>query len=712
MWNLESGIWNRLPATCGKARLPSRRVVHPAAALLVLLLLALPIPALQAADPAGPAGYLRAYPPIRVAWARDRRLSGVLAVFPHPILPRRVLLATRAGLLVSNDAGRTWKSLPQAAAARLGRVTHAAFDPSDSARVYVATDSKGIWGTADGGKTFRQLGSKRAGMASDAATAVLLYPADMRHRTLLAIHGDAAPGISVSDDGGATWRVTDTTHHVHKLLCSAPRSRRLYMAAARTSAPDVRGIYSAASLGQPWYLVVRDVVPTDAALGPHTGRVLWATADSGLHAITHQGADSERLGPDGLANVASVAIVWGHHAGSEAIVAYEPTRLGMILSEDGMESQTVQSRGLYVGPLVREGAHVRANASATVFFAVANGTLSRGCRQDGALQVRNVAITPSAVPFARTTYHEATSRLRDALAAISAERYAAAGARGILQLTTQAESALASTRLQITANVGGRQARPAAVNVDLSALGGAARTPMHDDGQHADGAANDGLFATTFHLDPRHLGDRVRGGPLGLTVTALAADRSVFGAVGVLYPCAKPETVAFWNEGEPRSVFGGFHLEPQAALSFVSRPPHPYLGSRLLEVRAPRGYWTLPLGSIYNTLDITGYHALGFWIKADAPTRDPIHLQLRDAPRYTYSTDTPRVAVGPVAREFRHVVVPLAPLLARSPTFIKLLLGWTFFSGRTTAPRTYWIDDIRLFLTRDDLEAYRKRVTP
>ena len=115
---------------------------------------------------------------------------------------------------------------------------------------------------------------------------------------------------------------------------------------------------------------------------------------------------------------------------------------------------------------------------------------------------------------------------------------------------------------------------------------------------------------------------------------------------------------------------------------------------------------------VYGWVPTTGYHALGFWIKADAPTSDPIHLQLRDAPRYTYSTDTPRVAVGPVAREFRHVVVPLAPLLARSPTFIKLLLGWTFFSGRTTAPRTYWIDDIRLFLTRDDLEAYRKRVTP
>lgn len=660
------------------------------------------------------------YPPFAAAWVRDTRLSDVLAVFPHPILPRRVALATETGLLLSDNAGRTWKGLAQAAAKRLGRVTRVAFAPHAADTFYLSTDGQGVWASRDGGQTVRRIGSKQAGMADDSARGVWLYAADRRFLTLLAAHGDAAPGISLTEDGGRTWRVVAAGHHVWSVLPCGAHTHRLLMAASEKDAPDRRGIYSCASPGQPWYLVVRDVVPTGAAASLFGDTVYWSTADSGLYAVTHKGSDYHSIGPAGVARWASVLATWGHHADAQVLAAYDPTKLGMVVSTDDGKTWSPHSRGLYTSPFVREGAHLRANASGTVFYAVANGILCRGFRRDGPLQVRSVAVDPTTLSFGPQSYREAMSRLRAVLSTLPDQRYAAPGARRIVEFAREAREAFAQDGLAVTAAVTGRGVQPSLVSVDLSRIGGLPQTPMLDDGRHADGDAGDGVYGASVAVDPRGLERDWRDwrrpwpGLTGLTVSAVAPDGSLAAAVGCLFVYAKPESFSFWNESESPGV-----REPtgRVAADVVELSARPALGTRSLRIVAKGGPWTLPFGDAYRTVDVAGFYALSFWVRADAEEADELFVQLRDGPDYKVPTTTPRVAVvasravegGSIGTEFRRVVLPLARFLEPAPGFLPRLQRWVIFSGGGRSARTCWIDDIRFFLTREDSEAYGRR---
>ncbi len=666
------------------------------------------------------------YPPFRVTWLREAWLTDVAGVFPHPTLPQRVAAATPAGLVLSDDAGRTWTPLPEAAPQRIGAVRHVAFDPASVETFYLATDTKGVWATSDGGKTLRQIGSKAAGMAADAALAVHLYPPDMRFLTLLAIHGDAAPGISVTEDGGRSWRVVSPDHHAWKLLCSGPASLRLHVSASTRDKPDVRNILSAASLGEPWYVVVRDVIPTDAAATVLRGDVYWATADAGVYVVTNNGANFAKVGPEELMRLASLGVAPGHHADSQVFYAYEPTRLGMIVSADAFKTFTTCSQGLHISPFVAEGAHLRANASGTVFYAVANGVLSKGFRHDGPLKVSSVTLSPPAFSFAQVAWSEGAKSLERCLGALPKATRAAPVARQIVRFTKGVEGALAPTQLTITALVVGQKGKPKSVTVDLSRLGGSPRTPMSDDGQHGDGAAGDNVYGAPIVLRPREVHRDWRDwrrewpGPLDLTVTAVGSDGALAGAVGVLFGVKRAESFAYWGEDyapDVRNPTG----EVSVALDTQAAPPPTSRSS--WRITAGKGPWTLPIGDPYHPRDITGFHAVSFWVKSDGRSPGELRVQFRDQPDYIAPTTTPPVSLGgtgfpPVGdtgkmpvppqdaratgTEFRRVVVPLEPLLARTPGFLSRLFCWVIFSA--DAPGTWWVDDIRLFHTREDLE--------
>jgi len=644
------------------------------------------------------------YPPFRVTWLREARLADVAGVFPHPTLPERVAAATAAGLFLSDNAGRTWTPLPEAAPAKLGAVRHVAFDPAAPDTFYLATDGKGIWATSDGGKTLRQIGSKASGMAADAALAVHLYPPDMRLLTLLAIHGDAAAGISVTEDGGRTWRVTSPDHHTWKLVFSGADSLRLHMSASTRDKPDVRHILSAASLGQPWYVIVRDVVPTDAALPVLRGGVYWATSDAGIHVVTHGGANFEKVGPEELTRLASLGVAPGHHADCQVFFAYEPTRLGMAVSLDGFKTFTTCSQGLYTSPFVAEGAHLRANASGTVFYAVANGVLSKGFRFDGPLKVSNVALSPPAFSFAQVAWTEGAKSLERCLTALPRASHAAPLAQQIARFAKGVEGALAPTQLTITALAADQRGKPKSVTVDLSRLGGSPRTPMHDDGQHGDGAAGDSVYGTSVSLRPRDIHRDGRDwrrewpGPLDLTVTAVGADGALAGAVGILFGVKRPESFAYWEEDYVpwvRNPTGevAVSLDPQTAPPPTSRSSW--------RITAAKGPWTLPIGNPYVPRDVAGFHAVSFWVKAGPASPGELRVQFRDQPDYVATTTTPPVSFG-VTGEFRRVVVPLEPLLAKTPGFLSRLFCWVIFSA--DGPGTWWVDDIRLVQSKDELD--------
>jgi len=663
------------------------------------------------------------YPPFRIVWTRETRLAGATGVFPHPVLPEVVALTTGAGLVLSNDAGRTWRPLPEAAAQKLGAIRHLAFDPRSADAFYLATDGKGIWATADGGKSFRQAGSKAAGMAADSALAVYVYPTDMRFLTLLAVHGDAAPGISLTEDGGAAWRVMAPDYFVWKLLCSGTDyvygkgtfAGPLYMAAAKKDAPDVQGIYACGSLGEPWFVAVRDVVPTDAAMELLGDDPYWATADSGLYRITHKGADFLRVGPPELSRWPSLGVTWGAHADAQLLFAYEPARLGMAVSTDGLKTFTAHSQGLYTSPYVREGARLRANANGTVFYAVANGILSRGERFDGALRVSRVAVTPPVVAFARRTWAECTWRLHRAIKVLADDPRAAEAARPIAAAGRNVKRALSAEAVTVAATVLGK---PKSVTVDLSRLGGSPWTPLFDDGQHGDGAAADGVYAASFPIDPKSI-DYQHGdwrppwpGPVPLTVTAVAPDGSLAGTVGILLLLSQPESFLYWSEDDPRPP-DVRDTQGKVAIALDDQSFSPYASTRSWRLTAGPGPWLLPIGSPYRLLDITGYYALSFWVKSAAPRPDDLRVQLRDQPTYAFSTTTPPAAIvaerliegGAIDGQFRRVVIPLSRLLKDAPAFQTRLFCWILFSGEGRAPATYWIDDLRFFLSKEDLES-------
>ena len=183
-----------------------------------------------------------ATPRLQVRWRLDRRVRDVRAVFPHPVLPGRIVVTTEGLPFLSDDAGSTWQ--PLTAARDADSVRYVAFQPAATGVVYLASDTQGIWHTADDGRTFTQVASQKKGLAANETVQVCTYPADRRGLTLIVAHGELTPGISVSDDGGASWRVLAQQYHVHHVLPDAGGGMRLFFVASRIETPDARSIYA------------------------------------------------------------------------------------------------------------------------------------------------------------------------------------------------------------------------------------------------------------------------------------------------------------------------------------------------------------------------------------------------------------------------------------------------------------------------------------
>src|SRR3569623_160269 len=74
-----------------------------------------------------PPHHIGEYPGFKIAWEADPRVRDVTGVFPHPLLTPRIVLATGAGLVISDDGGKNWNDLPGTAPAAIGPVRHVEF---------------------------------------------------------------------------------------------------------------------------------------------------------------------------------------------------------------------------------------------------------------------------------------------------------------------------------------------------------------------------------------------------------------------------------------------------------------------------------------------------------------------------------------------------------------------------------------------------------
>ena len=666
------------------------------------------------------------YPPLRVTWGVHRQLQNVLGVYPHPVLPGRVLAATGSGVVLSEDAGQTWTALAQATADQVGVVRHVEFAPDALDTIYLASETKGVWAGTDGGKTFRRIGSRQNGLADDATTGVYVYPGDPSCKTLLVTHGDAAFGVSKSDDGGQAWSIIGGEYHIRKIIRGEPGDPIIFLFGSRKQFPEIQSVYSCSLLGEGWQESIRDVVPIDGAFSVLKGGPFVATADSGLCRLSGDGVFSTRVGPEDVTRWSSVGVTWGANADCQIAYAYEPTKLGMVVSADGFKTFWTAGTGLYTSEFIKEGAHIRANATGTGFYAVVNGVLYVGRVRLQPVAVSDVRVTPAVLSFARQSYDLAMTKVEKQFQAFSKEPRASAAARGLMEAVRESRNVLSAEEVTITARVSGPQGAGAgekvAVTVDLSRLGGAAGTPMFDDGRHGDGTAGDGVYGAVLDVNPRQLRQNPRDwrrtwpGRLGLTVTGACQDAgssdNTAGAVGVLTVFSRLESFVYWDELASRAQYA---VQGDANVE-IGGPAEAYAGGKCLKLTVRGGQWSLPFQRDSRKVSIAGYYAMSFRVKADPQTPgEELYVQLKDNPNFSMPVTTPKVPVvreklvqgGAITGQYRRVIIPIHRFLKDVPTFQPQLLQWIILSGEGRSAGTYWIDRVEFHATAEDIKSGR-----
>lgn len=670
------------------------------------------------------------YPPAQVTWTVNSEVKRVRAVFPHPLLPPRAVLVTDTGLLLTEDTGRTWSVLPEATNEKMGVVTKVAFHPVVTDTFYVSSAARGVWGTTDNGRTFRPIGTKAAGLAADATVDLIIYPGDPSHRTLLAVHGDAAAGMSRSRDGGRTWDVLNPEYHFQRVVGGAGYAPELFFFGATIKAPDVQNFYTCNLVGEYLTELIRDAILTDmVSVSIRPGPTVYvATADNGLYQI--RGAIAHDINQWQLNEVrgwASVARTWGVNADVQYLCLYDPAKLGLVLSTNNLASVVTASDGLLVSSFVKEGARLRPNANGNLFYAVANQALYCGAVSD-----RLIVHTDPSVVQPNPQDDDTLNELILAMQGLANASNAVRAAQELKEHGGDLITACRQGRLVITARVPREPVPPTVVSVDLSRFGGVPDAPLFDDGQHDDGAAGDGLYGLAMMFRPqdyRPRGDDWRDswpGPVGLSVTATYPDSTRRGTVGVVG--VYPQVTSFdWKSrfivvpaAKLACVVGEDLAAPftNGVVTAVEKNKKGEFQICHLTMAAP-GRWAATLQSP-DWMDLTGYHALSFQVTVSTgqPPRE-LSVQVGDCPVFSDPTTTTPVPViqeglsdGPLGTQTRRVVIPFSRLLQDAPQFQMNDFRGIIFSGESTAPGTVSINNVRFIATAEELTGANGGASP
>jgi hypothetical protein len=657
------------------------------------------------------------YGAAELVWTPVPELRDVRAVFPHPTRPAAALVTTGAGVWGTADAGANWQELEALRATAIGAVTDVAFRPASPETLLVASATHGVLWSPDAGASVSPLGTAATGLLADAVATVCFYPADPTQRTVLAGFGSAKSGLSRSADLGQTWTTLYPEYHLQRLLPGRLGTRSLFALAAPVGDPERMDLCYTPSVGQFWRDLLNDVLGTDAALASNTGDLYLSTLDTGLYRIDRAGTRSQPLTPD-AARWDSLELTWGAHADEERLYAYDPRREGLVLAPLPFRTRRPASRGLATGPFVRDGARVRANAGGTRFYAAVNGTLYTG-RNQAAFRVDEITVVPDTLTVAAVLFSDGLWQRFDAdLQAFSRAPAAGRAAAALVGQLAVLRAAVSADRVQIAARVVSPPGAgaPASVTVDLSRLGQPARSAMFDDGRHGDGVAADGVYGLVLPLGRdalrRRDGDWRCGAPgrVPLTVSALGPDQALAGAVGILGLYLLPDTLTLFAEYEGLSLQdpqGEVRLEPLRDRALAAT------GERCLRLTVGPGAWTAPLGPGYDAWNVTGFHALGFKIRAGDRNGGSVRVHLQDAPTYALPTLTPGLDVA--AAEFGggsipedryvQVTVPLARLIDPAGPFLSDYVGCVVFSGSNAAASTLYLDDLRIYLTPEEATA-------
>lgn len=645
------------------------------------------------------------YEPLELAWSTRAELKNAESVFPHPLIPGRAVLTTPANVFQTEDGGLNWKQWPEAS--KPGRVRTIAFDPRNPQHFLIGAN--GIWETTDNGATLHQVATKQNGLASDTVVDLIFYSGDPGNNTLLAAHGDSAPGLSRSRDGGKTWDVVNPEYIFHRLKGGASAGfKRLYLIGAPKDEPDVRGLFMSTTPGEFVSELMRDVALTDLAYYPADGGdIYFSTSDQGAGRIlggrSSVGQEMQTLKIDGVPGWASLAVTWGPNADAINICAYDPTKAGFILSGDDLKTSRSMG-GVLISPLVKEGAAVRPNANGTIFYAVANGLLSIG-------RAKSAPLVEASPPVLELSQEDpGFDAAREAFASFIKTqdgRFGPAALR-ICDSFGDLAAPYLKRRIAVTAT---SPDKPASAVIDLSRAGGDPETPMFDDGKHGDGAANDGTFGITFAYDARsRQGDwrPTSPGPVPFGVAAISADGKRTGVVALAGIYSKIASFDMW---EKRGGALAADSEGEVSVRPTANPSDIHGGAPCFRIEPRGGPWSISIKATQKAHDITGYEALSFWIRALPNSAIPasLNIQFVDRPDFSEPVKTPPVSIvpdhiekGAISTEYRRVVIPLEPLLESG--FQPSRLDKIILTGDAKSPETLFLDGIRWNATRAELD--------
>ncbi len=177
------------------------------------------------------------------ALVRERG-SPVALRYNEDSLMRRLMHMIALVLLAALPAAaQVWKPMGPPG----GDVLTLAADPSDPRRVYLGTADGHIFGSTDGGESWKILG--RAGHSTDGViTAILVDPRDPKilFASAWSRESNGGGGVFRSEDAGVNWRRAGLDDHAVRALARAPSNPEMLVAGA------LDGIYRSLNAGRTW----------------------------------------------------------------------------------------------------------------------------------------------------------------------------------------------------------------------------------------------------------------------------------------------------------------------------------------------------------------------------------------------------------------------------------------------------------------------------
>lgn len=648
-------------------------------------------------------------------WTTHRELRDVRSIFCHPTDPLVAWAATSSGLLKTVDEGRNWQAVAEASREKVGLVTNLICCAADENRLLMGTDAKGLFLSADGGKTFKSLGGEGDKPASGHVEYVSFGDSDPSWRTIFVTHGRAATGMSISRDLGATWEVFARDRYLKSFV----KDGDTIVAAGSMLETDgeVWGIHRSGWDGQRWEECNRGQRPGQAALPIlHPLRFMFSTLDGGVLESNDDGRTWYSVARIESASWESLFFTHGRTGSAEILVGYDPYRQGVVLSDRRFRpgSRGARNRGLYVGPFVKSGASCRANANGTSFYVVLNDSLWIGRRVPAksgptVVQARCLPATAWVQTYVTSGAERAFHQRIEAAAGTPRE----ADVKGIAEAYSSFSALKKSMGFTVQARVGHPKGSKAikAVTVDLSILGRSRTTELYDDGRHGDEKPGDGLWGVKvpflpgdFEKLPRADRRQALPGMSAVTVTAFDTGGASDNWSAVISIFRRPEPVSLWPGGRhlrfsstdsegPLRVYEARGEGPSGqgdAVCFDASGPGPW-----------RGAWIMGAGG----LNISGRDAVSFHVKGDVPQELYVHVVDRyvvgsdaiDVPHY--SRPVPLIGGGylkAITPAYQKVRVSMKKLLPKGTLFLRRHgAGFALSVGEGGKPGRYYIADFR-----------------